>query len=194
VSLGNLSREEIKGMSMLELAKEILLEETKAMDFRDVYNKIAELKELTTEQKDDFLAQFYTDLNVDGRFITLGSNMWGLKRWYPFEQMDEDIQNEPKKKKKSKKKIVEEDDDLDIDLDDDLDLDLDDDEDDDLEDDDFIDIDDDDDDDDEEEEFDEIDDEDYDFDDDEEEDIEDDELEELDELDEEDEEDLDEEK
>ncbi|WP_042143921.1 DNA-directed RNA polymerase subunit delta [Paucisalibacillus sp. EB02] len=177
MSLDNLSREEIERMSMLELAKEVLLAETKAMDFRDIFNKVAELKGYTEQQKADLLAQFYTDLNVDGRFITLGANMWGLKRWYPFEQMDEDIHNEPKKKKKKSKKKIEDDDDLDLE-DDDLDLDLDDD--DDLDDEDFDDIDED-----EEEDF-ELEDEDFDeFDDDDEDDV-DDELEDLNEIEEED--------
>jgi DNA-directed RNA polymerase subunit delta len=179
VSLDNLSREEIERMSMLELAKEILLVETKAMDFRDIFNKIAELKGYSEQQKSDLLAQFYTDLNVDGRFITLGANMWGLKRWYPFEQMDEDIHNEPKKKKKKSKKKLD-DDDLDLE-DDDLDLDLDDD----LDDDDFDDIDEDEDD----EDFD-LEDEDFDeFDDDDDDEVED-ELEDLNEIEED--EDLDE--
>ncbi|GIO26830.1 DNA-directed RNA polymerase subunit delta [Ornithinibacillus bavariensis] len=183
MSLENLSREDIKSMSMLELAKEILLVEKKAMDFRDIFNKIAEMKELTADQRDDLLSQFYTDINVDGRFITLGSNMWGLKRWYPVEQMDEDIQNEPKKKKKAKKKLLDEDDDLDLELDDDeIDLDLEDEVEDDIdEEEDFIDLDDEDD-----EDFDDIDEEEYDFD--EDEDLEDEELDELDEIDEEDEE------
>jgi DNA-directed RNA polymerase subunit delta len=174
VSLDNLSREEIERMSMLELAKEVLYAETKAMDFRDIFNKVAELKGFTEQQKADMLAQFYTDLNVDGRFITLGANMWGLKRWYPFEQMDEDIHNEPKKKKKKSKKKTEDDEDLD--LDDDLDLDLD--EEDDL-DDDFDDIEEDD------EDFELEDDEFDDFDDDDDDDV-DDELEDLNEIDEED--------
>ncbi|MEN2767261.1 DNA-directed RNA polymerase subunit delta [Ornithinibacillus sp. 16A2E] len=176
MSLDNLSREEIKSMSMLELAKEIMTEEKKALDFRDVFNKIAELKDFTDEQKDDALAQFYTDLNVDGRFITLGSNMWGLKRWYPVEQMDEDIHNEPKKKKKVKKKT--EDDDLDIE-EDDLDLGLDD------EDEEELDVDFDELDDDEDEDFDELEDDDFDGfdDDDEDEDVEDD-LDDLNEIDE----------
>ncbi|WP_047983809.1 DNA-directed RNA polymerase subunit delta [Ornithinibacillus californiensis] len=186
MSLENLSREEIKKMSMLELAQQILIEETKALDFRDIYNKIVELKEITKAQNEEALAQFYTDLNVDGRFITLGANMWGLKRWYPFEQIDEDIHNEPKKKKKKAKKKVA-DDDLDID-DDELDLDLDDD--DILDDDDFDDLDEDDD-----EDFDDIDDEDFDDFDDDDDDVEEDELEDLTEIDEDEiDEDLEEEK
>ncbi len=89
---------------MIELANLILLDEKKATNFRDVFAKIAEIKGYTDEQKKQFIAQFYTDLNIDGRFMTLGSNMWGLKRWYPVEQIDEEIPTEPKKKKKSKKK------------------------------------------------------------------------------------------
>jgi DNA-directed RNA polymerase subunit delta len=180
VSLENFSREEIEKMSMLELAKEVLLTETKAMNFKDIFDKVAELKGFTQKQKDELLAQFYTDLNVDGRFITLGANMWGLKRWYPFEQMDEDIYNEPKKKKKKAKKKLDEDDDLDLD-DEDLDLELDD-EDVDLDEEDFDDIDE------EEEDFDEIDDEDFDEFDDDDDEVED-ELEDLNEIEEEEEED-----
>ncbi|WP_269410558.1 DNA-directed RNA polymerase subunit delta [Lentibacillus daqui] len=104
MSLNSYSREQLAGMSMIELANLILLDEKKATNFRDVFAKIAEIKGYTDEQKKQFIAQFYTDLNIDGRFMTLGSNMWGLKRWYPVEQIDEEIPTEPKKKKKSKKK------------------------------------------------------------------------------------------
>src|SRR5699024_8147805 len=44
----------------------------------------------------------------DGRFLALGSNVWGLKRWYPVDQIDEEISMTPKKKKKSSKKDAEE--------------------------------------------------------------------------------------
>src|SRR5699024_1900670 len=43
------------------------------------------------------LAQFYTDLNIDGRFTALGSNNWGLKRWYPKSQTSEKNITEEKK-------------------------------------------------------------------------------------------------
>lgn len=92
---------------MIDLARIILQEEKKALHFKEIYDRIAEIKGYAEKDKEENISQFYTDLNVHGRFMTLGSNMWGLKRWYPAEQIDEDITNETKKKKKSKKKKKE---------------------------------------------------------------------------------------
>ncbi|WP_100009864.1 DNA-directed RNA polymerase subunit delta [Lentibacillus sediminis] len=104
MSLKDYSHEELKKTSMLELASLLLLDEKKAMNFNDIFSRVTEIKEYKDGEKENNIAQFYTDMNVDGRFMTVGSNMWGLKRWYPVEQMDEDIVSEPKKKKKKKKK------------------------------------------------------------------------------------------
>jgi len=104
VSLKDYSPEQIENMSMLELASIILKEEKKALHFKDVFDKIAEVKGFSEAEKEEKIAQFYTDLNVDGRFTTLGSNMWGLKRWYPIEQADEEVHTPKKKKKKATKK------------------------------------------------------------------------------------------
>lgn len=103
MSLKKYSHEELARTSMIELADLMLVDKKKALDFRDAFEKIAEMKGFTEEQKHESIAQFYTDLNIDGRFMTTGSNMWGLKRWYPVEQIDEAITEEPKKKKKAKK-------------------------------------------------------------------------------------------
>ncbi|MFC2948933.1 DNA-directed RNA polymerase subunit delta [Virgibacillus sediminis] len=128
MSLNNNSHEELKGMSMLELANMVLVDEKKALDFQELFSRVADFKGLTDSEKEAAIAQFYTDMNVDGRFLTLGSNVWGLKRWYPVEQMDEEITDSPKKKKKKKpekKKAAEEEDFSaepdDLDFDDDLD-------------------------------------------------------------------------
>src|SRR5699024_1060437 len=95
VSLKNYTHEELTDMAMVELANVILEDANKALDFREVFNKLAELKRYTEEQKHDLLAQFYTELNIDGRFLTLGSDKWGLKRWYPVDQIDEQVVAEP---------------------------------------------------------------------------------------------------
>ncbi|MGY0691163.1 DNA-directed RNA polymerase subunit delta [Virgibacillus sp. FSP13] len=103
MSLKNYGHEELANMSMVDLADLILTDEKKALDFRDIFKKVAELKGFSEDEQREFIAQFYTDLNINGHFMTLGSNMWGLKRWYPVEQIDEEITAEPKKKKKAKK-------------------------------------------------------------------------------------------
>ncbi|MDL4839174.1 DNA-directed RNA polymerase subunit delta [Aquibacillus rhizosphaerae] len=146
MSLKKYSSQEIAERSMIELANLILIEKNKATDFREVYDEIVELKGFTKKQKEEYISQFYTDLNIDGRFMTMGSNLWGLKSWYTVEQFDEEITAAPKKKKKKKKAAtkrkakvkepVEEDlDEEDLDFDDvDLDEELDDYDDDDLDD------------------------------------------------------------
>src|SRR5690625_3997942 len=97
VSLKNYSHDELERMSMIELANAILLDEKKAIDFKDIFKKIAEVKNLSEADQQAGISQFYTDLNVDGRFLTIGSNKWGLKRWYPVSQIDEDVTAAPKK-------------------------------------------------------------------------------------------------
>ncbi|GAE92537.1 phage protein [Gracilibacillus boraciitolerans JCM 21714] len=169
MGLKDFTKADVKDMAFIDLATYVLEDENKALDFRKIFDRIAKLKGLSETEKDDWIAQFYTDLNIDGRFMTKGSNLWGgLKKWYPVEEIDEDITPVPKKKKKKKaakkKKApieeIDETDDLDetaIDTDvddfDDDDLDTDDDivdddfdfDDDDLEDDDDFDTEDDDD-------------------------------------------------
>lgn len=106
----NHSQEELQKMAMIDLANLLMMEEKKALDFREAFDRVAEMKGFSEEQKEEQIAQFYTDLNVDGRFMTIGSNVWGLKRWYPAEQIDEEIAMAPSKKKPKKKAETEEDD------------------------------------------------------------------------------------
>ncbi|MBE3597044.1 MAG: DNA-directed RNA polymerase subunit delta [Hydrogenibacillus sp.] len=75
--------------SMIELAHRILEAQGTAMSFRDLFARIAELKGLSPEAHDRWLVQFYTDLNTDGRFVSLSDGEWGLKPWYPTEQYED---------------------------------------------------------------------------------------------------------
>ena len=139
------SQEEINEMSLIEIAYELLVEKNHAVSFKDIMDEVSSLSGLTDQQVKAKIAQFYTELNIDGRFLAIGENQWGLRVWYPVDQVVEEIVNPAKAKKKKKaKKVVEEElafddpeeiiDDLDI-----LDEDLDEDDDDDLEDIDLLD-------------------------------------------------------
>lgn len=103
MNLKELSKDEIDKLSLMDLAYSYLNEEKKEFNFLEMFNQVTKIKGMSESAKADKLAQFYTDLNIDGRFIALGSNNWGLKRWYPMSQTSE------KKITESKKRILEED-------------------------------------------------------------------------------------
>src|SRR6476620_2199046 len=135
-------------MSLIEMAYDLLVERNEPIPFKDLISELATLHHLSKAEVAKRIAQFYTDLNVDGRFTSLGDNRWGLKTWYPVDQVEEEIVHtaKVKKKKKSKKAAVvvdeefEELDDEDLDFeedDDDLDEEHDDSDDDLLDDDDL---------------------------------------------------------
>ncbi|MFL8937700.1 DNA-directed RNA polymerase subunit delta [Rossellomorea oryzaecorticis] len=120
MSLKQLSKEELRQTSFIELAHEIMTDKKQAVTFQEVLNEIKSLLEISESEVKSRMVQFYTDLNIDGRFIALGENRWGLREWYPVDQIEEETAPTMKstKKKKAKKKVEE---DLDLDEFDDLD-------------------------------------------------------------------------
>src|SRR5699024_1912436 len=79
MALGKYTEEQSKKMSMIELANLILGEQKKELNFKELFDQVAETKQLTDAQRKDLLACMYTDLNIDGRFMALGSNVWDSK-------------------------------------------------------------------------------------------------------------------
>ncbi|EOL42205.1 DNA-directed RNA polymerase subunit delta [Enterococcus phoeniculicola] len=97
-------------LSMIEVAHAILEQHEDVMDFSDLVNQIQTYLEKTDSEIRDSLAQFYTDLNIDGSFISLGDNRWGLRSWYAFDSIDEEVnhgleeedEDTPKRRKRKK--------------------------------------------------------------------------------------------
>ena len=96
------SQEEINEMSLIEIAYELLVEKNHAVSFKDIMDEVSSLTGLTDQQVKAKIAQFYTELNIDGRFLAIGDNQWGLRVWYPVDQVVEEIVNPAKAKKKKK--------------------------------------------------------------------------------------------
>lgn len=79
-------------LSLIEVAYEILDTSNKeAMNFSNIVNKIQDYLGRSDADVKDSLPQFYTDLNNDGSFLSLGENVWGLRKWYPFDSVDEEV-------------------------------------------------------------------------------------------------------
>ena len=99
-------------LSMIEVARAIL--ELRGRDhemhFSDLVNEIQNYLGTSNSDIREALPLFYTELNFDGSFISLGDNKWGLRSWYGVDEIDEEIialeetdeDEEPKKRKKKR--------------------------------------------------------------------------------------------
>lgn len=83
------SQDEINQLPLVELAWEILKSKKEPFYFRDLMSEIQVLRGLSEEEVMDVIARLYTEINIDGRFICIGQNVWGLKRWYPVDKTAE---------------------------------------------------------------------------------------------------------
>jgi DNA-directed RNA polymerase subunit delta len=105
-----LDSEKIREMPMVDLAYELLKSANTPFYYRDLMIEIAKMRGLTDGQVTDVIAQLYTEINIDGRFACVGSNVWGLKRWYPVERSDDPMNGGAKRPR-----IINDDDDEDDD-------------------------------------------------------------------------------
>lgn len=102
-----LDPEKLKEMPMVDLAFLVLKAANTPYYYRDLMVEVAKLRGMTEEQTNNTIAQLYTEINIDGRFACVGTNLWGLKRWYPLERSDDPVGNS-----KRPRIINDEDDDL----------------------------------------------------------------------------------
>ena len=93
---------------MIEVARAILEERGRGDEiyFNVLVNEIQNYLEKSNSEIRAALPIFYSDLNVDGSFIPLGDNKWGLRSWYAIDEIDEEVitleedDDAPKRKKK----------------------------------------------------------------------------------------------
>lgn len=78
----------IKEQSMVDVGYEILKQSKSNYPFNELIKEIGKAKGLSEEEIMDNIAQLFTEINIDGRFIHVGQNEWGLKSWYPVDQTD----------------------------------------------------------------------------------------------------------
>ena len=83
------TKEMVDEHSFIEMAYIYLSEnskETNLYDMVDEFKRIGNYKDSEIENR---ILQFYTDLNTDGRFLSVGENIWGLRDWYSVEDIEE---------------------------------------------------------------------------------------------------------
>ena len=66
-------------MSMLEVAELLIQRKIKPQTFEKIAKEVCEMMGLTDDEFQSKLAQFYTDLTLSGKFVTVGEDKWDLK-------------------------------------------------------------------------------------------------------------------
>lgn len=77
--------------SMIDVAYELMLKKKKAIDFQKIWKEVSEVKGYDEEEMEERQSLFYTNITLDGRFITVGENQWDLRSRHKFEDVHIDM-------------------------------------------------------------------------------------------------------
>lgn len=79
--------------SLLDYGYDVLTGKKEPVKFIDLFNEVISVSglELTDDEKKRRMSKFYTQLSLDGRFITLTDNYWDLRSRHVFEQVHLDM-------------------------------------------------------------------------------------------------------
>ena len=79
--------------SLLDYAYDVLSASKEPVKFLDLFNKAVELSglEFSESELKVRMSKFYTQLSLEGRFITLTDNFWDLRSRHVFEKVHLDM-------------------------------------------------------------------------------------------------------
>ena len=83
--------EDFNQSSMLDVAYSLMLKKKKAVDFYKLWTEVCEIKGYTEEEASERQSLFYTNITLDGRFITVGENQWDLRKRHKFQNVHIDM-------------------------------------------------------------------------------------------------------
>ncbi|PYF07515.1 DNA-directed RNA polymerase subunit delta [Ureibacillus chungkukjangi] len=113
-----MTKEQLAEESLIDLAYAILEERKSPLAFQDLLKEIQNLNGMSDAEIQDRLVQFYTDMNIDGRFLLNHENGWGLREWYKVETIEEETAPTVKARKRKSKASADDEEDLIVDEDD----------------------------------------------------------------------------
>lgn len=115
MSLKTMKKEELELMSNKDIAKIIIEESKRKMNTADLFKKIIKLLELPESTYENKIADFYTALATDKRFILLNNGKWDLRSNHTSDKVikitdeDEDEEDEEEPGEEEKQEEIEED-------------------------------------------------------------------------------------
>lgn len=79
--------------SLIGYAFDYMSKQKEQVSFADLWAYVVKEAELSDEEAANKVAQFYTNLMLDGRFVTLGENQWDLRVRHTFDKVHIDMKD-----------------------------------------------------------------------------------------------------
>ena len=79
--------------SLIELAYEFVSSKKEPVSFAKIWEYVQEKGELDEEAAAKKAGQFFTNMMLDGRFVTLGENEWDLRSRHTFDKVHIDMKD-----------------------------------------------------------------------------------------------------
>lgn len=98
-----MTKEQLQEESLINLAFALLTDRREALELGDLFQAIQDVSGYTDEEMEQKKLQFYTDMNIDGRFLATSEYKWGLREWYPVDTIEEESAPTVKVRKKKAK-------------------------------------------------------------------------------------------
>ena len=77
----------MSGKSNLDVAFDLIVNTGKEVSFKEIWEEVIRVQGYDEETAKRLMGQFYTNLSLDGRFVTLGDNKWDLRSRHTFDKV-----------------------------------------------------------------------------------------------------------
>jgi len=73
--------------AMIDVAYELMSTKKKPVVFLKIWEEVSQMMGFTKQQEEDNIAQFYSDLSLDDRFVNVGENKWDLRERHTYHEV-----------------------------------------------------------------------------------------------------------
>ena len=107
MSIKKMTKDELELLSNKDITNLLLEESTKPMKTADLFKKIIKLLELPEKTFEDKIADYYTALSTDKRFILLEDGRWDLRSRHTSDKVVKITEDEEEEMEENKDDIEE---------------------------------------------------------------------------------------
>ena len=79
--------------SLIEHAYELISKNNGPVNFKEIWAYVKEQSGMSEEEANRKAGQFFTNMMLDGRFVTLGENEWDLRERHTFDKVHIDMRD-----------------------------------------------------------------------------------------------------